>query len=347
MSIFLRKKAAGKLIIMSLLCLMLFMAIVLKNGGHVTTTTSNPLTNYNNTTSIVSTINYEGIVTLQDMEEAMELYTTNSFPFPFIANPISRCQISPFLTMITPSSPEEFVAREFARKYRGNVQDVLQHEIIHLFIIGKPTENKNVVTAKLLNESHSYGDIILIDVLDSYKNLTLKTIMMLKWISNYCSRTKYLLKVDNDVLVNLINLIRLLESAPSSSFVTGKVSEHPFAFRRLTVKNPVTKEEWPLTNYPPVAVGTSYVISGDVVKKLYQASLYTKLLNIEDVYVGILLSVIGVRPQHNEGFRVPAERACLPKCCRYDAITYHFDGSDNLIEHYREVKLLNLTGHCM
>ncbi|XP_006818783.1 beta-1,3-galactosyltransferase 1-like [Saccoglossus kowalevskii] len=249
--------------------------------------------------------------------------------------------------MITPCRPEEFAARGVIRETRGHTQEVRQHDIIHLFIIGKPTENEDFVTAKLFNESQSHRDIILIDVVDSYKNLTLKSIMILRWITDYCSNTKYLLKVDSDILVNLNNLISFLESAPRSSYVTGNVNEFPVAFRKRTVKNPVTKEEWPLANYPPRPSGTSYIISGDVVARLYRASLRTRLLNIEDVYIGILLTVIGVRPQKQEGFMVRAKTTCLPKCCQNNAITYNFDGSENLIEHNKEVKLLNLTGHCM
>lgn len=39
---------------------------------------------------------------------------------------------------------------------------------------------------RLLNESEVYGDIIQESFIDSYNNLTLKTIMMLKWVNNNC-----------------------------------------------------------------------------------------------------------------------------------------------------------------
>lgn len=40
--------------------------------------------------------------------------------------------------------------------------------------------------ARIVNESEVYGDIIQESFVDSYNNLTLKTIMMLKWVTNNC-----------------------------------------------------------------------------------------------------------------------------------------------------------------
>lgn len=39
---------------------------------------------------------------------------------------------------------------------------------------------------RIVNESEVYGDIIQENFIDSYNNLTLKTIMMLKWVTNNC-----------------------------------------------------------------------------------------------------------------------------------------------------------------
>lgn len=51
-----------------------------------------------------------------------------------------------------------------------------------------PPGNEQVdeLQLRLVNESEVYGDIIQESFIDSYNNLTLKTIMMLKWVTNNC-----------------------------------------------------------------------------------------------------------------------------------------------------------------
>lgn len=53
-----------------------------------------------------------------------------------------------------------------------------------VFLVGQPTNND---TQTLINaESDLNGDLIQESFLDSYNNLTLKTIMMLKWVNTNC-----------------------------------------------------------------------------------------------------------------------------------------------------------------
>jgi len=55
-------------------------------------------------------------------------------------------------------------------------------------------------------ESRLYHDIVQQNFYDSYKNLSYKGIMWLKWIATYCHRAKYIVKVDDDIVVNIFNL---------------------------------------------------------------------------------------------------------------------------------------------
>lgn len=56
-----------------------------------------------------------------------------------------------------------------------------------VFLLGLPaSENHTDVQSKIEEEVKTYGDIIQEDFIDSYNNLTLKSIMMLKWVNNKC-----------------------------------------------------------------------------------------------------------------------------------------------------------------
>ena len=59
---------------------------------------------------------------------------------------------------------------------------------------------------KIEKEHHIFGDIIQESFIDTYANLTIKSLMLLKWFKNSCDdRYVYLLKTDDDVKINMKN----------------------------------------------------------------------------------------------------------------------------------------------
>lgn len=74
-------------------------------------------------------------------------------------------------------------------------------------------------------ESIKYGDIIEDRFIDSYNNLTLKSLFMLKLLINHCSNsTKYLLKIDDDMYVNLDLIVQnLKERNTTTDLLMGKL----------------------------------------------------------------------------------------------------------------------------
>jgi len=61
------------------------------------------------------------------------------------------------------------------------------------------------------DESTKYGDVIQEGFLDTYNNLTLKSVMLLKWVRTHCRHALYVMKTDDDMFVNLPRLITFLE----------------------------------------------------------------------------------------------------------------------------------------
>ncbi|NWI16272.1 B3GT2 galactosyltransferase, partial [Crypturellus soui] len=75
----------------------------------------------------------------------------------------------------------------------------------------------------LREESARYGDLLQQDFLDTYNNLTLKTLMGLEWVAKYCPGAAYVLKADQDVFLNPAYLVRRLLLPPKRDFATGHV----------------------------------------------------------------------------------------------------------------------------
>lgn len=66
----------------------------------------------------------------------------------------------------------------------GNIDS--EYKVV--FLLGLPNhDNDSTIQNKIEEESEKYGDVIQEGFIDSYNNLTLKSIMMLKWINNNCN----------------------------------------------------------------------------------------------------------------------------------------------------------------
>ena len=62
-----------------------------------------------------------------------------------------------------------------------------------VFMMGTPTTESELKT--ISEEQKLYGDIVQGSFTEHYTNLTLKAIMGLKWVSEYCSNAPYAIKV--------------------------------------------------------------------------------------------------------------------------------------------------------
>lgn len=68
-------------------------------------------------------------------------------------------------------------------------------------------------------ENFSYHDIIQENFLDTYNNLTLKSVMMLKWVISNCNKAKFLMKTDDDMFINVAMLLKTLHSKPQNTSI--------------------------------------------------------------------------------------------------------------------------------
>ncbi|KAI5635094.1 galactosyltransferase domain-containing protein [Phthorimaea operculella] len=81
-----------------------------------------------------------------------------------------------------------------------------------VFLLGMPSKVNSTIQKKIEEEIEAHNDIIQEGFIDSYNNLTLKSIMMLKWVTKKCNESvRYILKTDDDTYVNMPNLILSLK----------------------------------------------------------------------------------------------------------------------------------------
>lgn len=148
------------------------------------------------------------------------LNDVTSFKYPI---QISRCRDTNFrdgpgLFVAVISAPEYFHKRDIIRRtWQRHLQsDLSLANLAGLgFIVGL-TEGDNEIQKRIEKESVMYGDILQIEMIDDYYNLTLKVVGLLNWINDHCSRVDYVLKVDDDVYVNVQNLVAVMNNLNSS-----------------------------------------------------------------------------------------------------------------------------------
>lgn len=89
-----------------------------------------------------------------------------------------------------------------------------------VFIVGLPDSDDVVVIEKLRKESRLSKDIVFGKISESYRNLTLKTKLALKWAAYKCDTT-FVIKTDDDVFVNPVVLVEWLKEMPLRNLYSG------------------------------------------------------------------------------------------------------------------------------
>ncbi|XP_034453368.1 beta-1,3-galactosyltransferase 2-like [Hippoglossus hippoglossus] len=230
-------------------------------------------------------------------------------PYRFIVDEPHRCwQERPFLVLMIPVAPHNREARDVIRNTWGKETTVQGHVVSYYFLLGLSGEGEGseVLEEQLLQESRRHHDMLQSDFMDSYKNLTIKTMVMFEWLNSHCPNTSYAMKVDADMFLNVHNLVYMLMTAPRHLFMTGRVARGSAVLRDHNSKWFMPVSAFPESTYPPYAMGLGYVFSMDLPIKILEASLQIRAIYVEDVYVGLCMRHLGVTltdPPHSGLFR--------------------------------------------
>ncbi|KAI8497176.1 Separin [Branchiostoma belcheri] len=238
-----------------------------------------------------------------------------SFNFTIHINNHEACQNGTvFLLILVTTAPQNHRNRYEIRQTWGNVTEASGVTIKTVFVTGKPQSKTSQEALERENALHQ--DIVQGDFLDSYRNLTLKTILCLRWASQYCPQARYVMKADDDTFVSMFTLVKHLQTLPSGTtdLVTGWVYENraPLRDPDFIPKWYVSKEEYHREVFPKYPAGFAYVMSNDTVLKIYQVALDIKYLFLEDVYIGLCMEKLGISPVHHSGFF--PEFVPIPSC---------------------------------
>lgn len=248
----------------------------------------------------------------------------------YLINHADKCLKSEdvFLLLFVKSSPKNFQRREGIRATWGNesyIKRELGVSVKVLFVLGVQDpghDPKMLVQQQLKQEDQRHHDLIQQDFVDSFYNLTVKLLLQFNWMHDHCSQARFVISSDDDMFIHMPNLVRYLQEAGQQAdgareLWVGRVFRNSGPVRWKTNKYYVSPEMYPWSSYPPYTGGAAYVLSRDVALRIREATLtLNATLHIDDVFMGICASVIGVTPKaHNffSGERKTPYHPCVYK----------------------------------
>lgn len=160
-----------------------------------------------------------------------------------------------------------------------------------MFILGR--SRRNSTQLRVQSEASIHSDVIQEDFVESFRNLTLKSVFAVKWAAHFCPSADYFLKTDDDMFVNLPQMHHYLKTLRGKKLAAGTCGSGGKVIRNERSKYFVPYAQYRPEKWPTYCSGTGYILSGDILRQVYTASLSTPYLYMEDVFVtGLVLRKI-------------------------------------------------------
>ncbi|XP_076141629.1 UDP-GalNAc:beta-1,3-N-acetylgalactosaminyltransferase 2 [Alosa pseudoharengus] len=153
--------------------------------------------------------------------------------------------------------------------------------------------------AALEQESRQHGDLVFVDVVDTYRNVPSKLLQFYKWsVGN--ADFSLLLKTDDDCYIDVDAVLMKIDhkGLKRNNFWWGN-------FRQSWAVDRTGKWqelEYASPAYPAFACGSGYVVSRDLVEWLASNAGKLKAYQGEDVSMGIWMAAVGPRKYQDSGW---------------------------------------------
>lgn len=244
------------------------------------------------------------------------------------------------LLIVITSAPTHKDSRLAIRQTWGHYG--IRRDISIAFLLG--ATSNTVQDEELSAENYMYGDIIRGRFIDSYNNLTLKTISMLEWVDRYCPHVSFVLKTDDDMFINVPKLLQFIEKHHNDKrTIYGRLAKKWKPIRNRKSKYYVSPQQYFPTTFPHFTTGPAYLFTADIVHELYAKSLNQTYLKLEDVYTtGIVAQQLNIkRIQVNEFLN---RRIAFNQCNIKKAISLHMIKANEQFDLWK--KLLDTNAKC-
>lgn len=238
--------------------------------------------------------------------------------FSYLINEVDVCrweQNETRLLIGVISSEGNFEQRRAIRATWGGTSRRMGFKVI--FLLG--TTERREVRSKVSQENNLHKDIVQGNFIDTYGNLTYKTVMLIRWARDYCTGASFVLKIDDDMLLGVWDLATTLNQLQQVRRTMWGWLYHKYKpVRNKSNKWYVSEKTYAKDVYPDFLSGGSYLISGDSVTILAEGTEYEPFYPLEDVYLtGLVAEKVSINRKNMAGFffeHMPYRRPCaVPK----------------------------------
>nr|XP_033503171.1 putative UDP-GlcNAc:betaGal beta-1,3-N-acetylglucosaminyltransferase LOC100288842 [Epinephelus lanceolatus] len=236
-----------------------------------------------------------------------------------ITNPDACRNSDLFLLTIVFSSTANVTQRDAVRRTWGNQTLTQGFPVRILFFLGS-AETADAQKA-LMVESDLHGDMVQGHAVadSSLRGLTERTVLALRWVIAFCPLARFVLLTKDSVFVNLPALggyLLGLHRHPEDLYL-GRVIQRESPNRDSNSPGYLPPALYPDKYLPEYCDGTAYVLSQDVVRKVYVASAAVRAPVPADVFVGLCAQRAGVAPTHSARFTGEKHIRYNTCCYRY------------------------------
>lgn len=198
------------------------------------------------------------------------------------------------------SAPGHDTARQAVRETWGHF--AMRTDIALGFMVGATSNPTHLEAMK--REQEMYGDIITGKFIDTYDNLTLKTISTLEWVDYYCPKALFVLKTDDDMFINVSRLLAFIaKHKPEERAIYGRLAKKWKPVRSKRSKYYISPEQYKPAVFPDFTTGPAYLLPCNLSKELYLAALNRTYFKLEDVFVtGIVANDLKIKRIHAPEF---------------------------------------------
>ncbi len=181
------------------------------------------------------------------------------------------------------------------------------NEVFVFFLVGTKSNEYQMKKGKgwsLEREIRNFGDILQVNIQESYLNNTLKVLSLYSWLQEKCPKTKFVLKVDDDIYMNykvLLQEISVFASNPRYQYAQiGIKDRSPGVQHNKSAKQYLLQEIFPLQRFGfDYVYGFAALTPMKLMNDVLDVALCLRGIFVDDVYLnGFLPHILGAPVIH-------------------------------------------------
>ncbi|CAB4030554.1 beta-1,3-galactosyltransferase 5-like [Paramuricea clavata] len=171
-----------------------------------------------------------------------------------------------------------------------------------VFVVGKAGPGTNDDELNMA-EAGQHNDMLIGNITDNYINNVVKFYMGQVWASKF--DIKYTFKTDDDVYVRIPRVLGYLVNAKFPRPFYGGMTYLPIRVNRvISGKWTVSWKYFGEVNFPMFNAGAFFILSTDLLNRLFNYVYIRKPFHIDDAYVGVAMRDFGVKTRTIFSFAV-------------------------------------------